>query len=66
MFFVAILEKHEVLLLIGLIIILGCFFYYLAVKSRKTYTCPECGEKVKVEHMETSRCGMCGSLLKQD
>ncbi len=43
----------------------GVLFYYLAVRSRKTYTCLECGESVRVEHMETARCGMCGSLLKE-
>lgn len=66
MFFIYSLEKHEFFLLLLLIAILAAVFYYFAVKSRKSYTCPECGEKVRVEHMSTSRCSMCGSLLKQD
>ncbi len=66
MIFIYSLERHELFLLILIIIILAALFYYLAVKSRKSYTCPECGEKMKVEHMDTARCGMCGSLLTQD
>ena len=60
------LERHEAVILILLIILLAGVFYYFAVKSRKTYTCPECGEQTKVEHMDTARCGMCGSLLEKD
>jgi len=66
MIFIYSLERHELFLLIFILLILAAFFYYLAVKSRKSYTCPECGEKIKVEHMDTARCGMCGSLLKQE
>lgn len=51
---------------IFLVLTFGILFYYLAVRSRKTYTCPECGESVRVELMETARCGMCGSLLKEN
>jgi len=66
MIFIYSLEKYELFLLILIVLILAGLFYYLAVKSRKSYTCPECGEKTKVEYMNTTRCGMCGSLLKQD
>ncbi|MCP4346662.1 MAG: hypothetical protein GY795_14190 [Desulfobacterales bacterium] len=54
-----------VIIIICIVIVFGGFFYYLAVRSRKTYRCPECGESVRVEHMETARCGMCGSLLEE-
>jgi ribosomal protein S27AE len=66
MIFIYSLERYELLLLIACFVVVAAICYYFAVKSRKTYICPECGEKTKVEHMETSRCGMCGSLLKQD
>lgn len=66
MLFIYSLERHEFIFLLILLAIVAAGCYYFAVKSRKTYTCSECGEKVKVEHMETSRCGMCGSLLKRD
>ncbi len=66
MIFIYSLERHEFILLILFLAVVAAICYYFAVKSRKTYTCPECGEKTKVEHMETSRCGMCGSLLKLD
>jgi len=48
-----------------LVTVFAGLMYYLAVRSRKTYKCPECGESIKVEHMETTRCGTCGSLLKR-
>lgn len=57
------LQRHEMVLLIAGLLALGGICYYFAVRSRKTYICPECGEKQRVEHMETSRCGMCGSQL---
>ncbi len=66
MLFIYSLEKHELILLVVGFAVLAVICYYFAVKSRKTYTCPECGEIIKVELMETSRCSMCGSLLKLD
>lgn len=49
-----------------ILLILAVFFYFLSVRSRKSYNCPQCGEKVRVEHMKASRCGMCGTPLKQE
>lgn len=66
MIFIYSLERHELILLFLLILAVAGVCFYFAVKSRKSYTCPECGEKFKVEHMETARCGMCGSLLNRD
>jgi len=66
MLFIYSLERHELFPLISGVLLFAALFYYLAVKSRKSYTCPECGEKIRVEHMKTTRCGMCGSLLKKD
>lgn len=64
MIFIYSLERHEFILLFVILAVITAICYYFSVKSRKTYTCPECGEEVIVEHMETSRCGMCGSQLK--
>lgn len=66
MIFIYSLKPHELFLIIALLLVIAIVCYYFAVKSRKSYTCPECGEKTKVEHMDTARCGMCGSLLDQD
>ena len=44
---------------------LALLFYFLAVKSRKTYSCPSCGEIVTVEHMTAHHCGMCGAPLEE-
>ena len=66
MLFIYALERHELFLLLASVFLLAGGCYYFAVRSRKSYTCPECGEKVRVEHMETARCGLCGSLLEQD
>ncbi|MDM8524018.1 hypothetical protein QUF80_11680 [Desulfococcaceae bacterium HSG8] len=60
------LERYEFFIIIIVLIVLSAIFYYLSVRSRKQYKCPECGESVNVEHMETARCGMCGSLLKKE
>lgn len=54
------------LLILPIIILLAILFYILAVQSRKSYQCPQCGEKVRVEYMDASRCGMCGAPLKRE
>ncbi|PID76521.1 MAG: hypothetical protein CSB24_06225 [Deltaproteobacteria bacterium] len=63
MFFIYNLQRFEFFILVALVLAAGGIFYYFSVKSRKTYECPECGEKLAVEHMESARCGMCGSEL---
>ncbi len=56
-----------ILVVIALVFIpLAILFYLLAVRSRKTYRCPACGESVQVEHMNAQRCGMCGAPLKEN
>lgn len=55
------------LLLFWLLIIpLAILLYYLAVRSRKTYRCPQCGESIRVEYLTAKRCGMCGAPLKEE
>lgn len=66
MFFIYRLEQHELILLFVIFCIVAVVCYHFAVKSRKSYSCPECGEKMEVEHMEASRCSMCGALLEKD
>ncbi len=50
----------------AIIVSVAILFYFLAVQSRKSYKCLQCGEKVRVEYMDASRCGMCGAPLKQE
>ncbi len=54
------------LIALPILLILALLFYFLSVQSRKTYNCPQCGERVRVEHMNASRCGMCGAPIKQE
>ena len=48
------------------IILLGLIFYFFSVRSRKSYRCPQCGERIRVEHMEAENCNMCGAPLKKE
>lgn len=66
MLFIYSMERYEFIFLVLAVIIIAAICYYFAVKSRKSYTCPECGEKINVEYMEARHCGMCGALLNQD
>jgi len=50
---------------IGGLVLLAVLFYVLAVQSRKTYVCPQCGEQLRVEHMDASHCNMCGAPLER-
>ena len=57
--------------MVGVVILLAfiplaILFYLLAVRSRKSYRCPACGEAVQVEHMNAQRCGMCGAPLREN
>jgi len=53
-------------IILGAIIILGLFLYYISVRSRKYYKCPKCGEKIRVEHMEAENCNICGAPLERE
>ncbi|MCP4702463.1 MAG: hypothetical protein GY862_37230 [Gammaproteobacteria bacterium] len=66
MIFLYNLNKYELFILIAGVLALAAVVYYFAVRSRKVYTCPECGEEIRVEHMETERCNICGALLKRE
>ena len=46
-----------------LLVLLGIICYLYSVSTRKYYTCPECGEKFRTEHMEASHCSTCGAEL---
>ena len=47
----------------GLVLGLMIVFFLRSRESRKTYSCPRCGEQVTVELMEASRCNSCGAPL---
>lgn len=53
-----------VLFYLALFVIVGIpafYFYVKAVKSRKYYKCPNCGEIYRTEHMISTCCKICGS-----
>jgi hypothetical protein len=47
----------------AIILGLGIVFTIRAVLSRKTYRCPSCGERVRVELMAAAHCNTCGAPL---
>ncbi len=49
-----------------LMFIIGIFGFIFALKSRKTYKCPECGETFKAEYMDAKTCKVCGANLEVD
>ena len=52
-------------LILGVVIVLGLVFYIFSVRSRKSYRCPQCGERItNIEHMKARHCGMCGAPLE--
>lgn len=51
---------------LGLMVIIGIFGFIFALKSRKTYRCPECGETFKAEYMDAKTCKVCGANLEVD
>ena len=53
------------LLIYGSIAAIGVIAFLFSVKSRKSYTCPSCGEKIRVEHMDAQRCNVCGTSLEK-
>jgi ribosomal protein S27AE len=36
------------------------------VASRKSYRCPQCGERFTTEHLNAKRCGHCGAELERE
>ncbi len=55
-----------VLVYVGILLAILFFavlFYTLAVQSRKNYTCPVCGERIQMEHLDASHCNTCGAPL---
>jgi len=50
---------------LAVISVLALVFFFFSVRSRRRYECPECGERVMVEHMTASRCNMCGAELQE-
>jgi hypothetical protein len=59
------MEALGVILLYALISLLICglglFLYLRSVASRRTLTCPQCGEVQTVELMNATHCNTCGA-----
>ena len=53
------------ILLLPLVLIAGAIAWWFAVRSRRTYVCPSCGNQVTVEHMTASSCNICGAPLNE-
>ena len=53
--------------LIGIVVIAaGIIVYMFAVASRKSYFCPQCGEKMTTEYLNATHCGHCGADLRRE
>ena len=52
-------------LMIGALILIPVVLYVFSVSSRKSYSCPECGEQITTEYLNAKRCNMCGAPLQQ-
>ena len=53
------------ILALPLIVIIGGLAWWFAVRSRRSYVCPSCGQAVTVEHMTASSCNVCGAPLQE-
>lgn len=52
---------------VGLLLLcLAIVLYLFARSSRKSYSCPECGERITTEYLNARRCGMCGAELRRE
>ncbi|MCB1218647.1 hypothetical protein KDL44_14785 [bacterium] len=40
--------------------------YLISVNSRRHYSCPQCGERIMMEHGTASICSACGAALVED
>ena len=50
---------------IAALIVLGVLFYLRAVASRRGMRCPQCGEYMRIELMDTAqRCNTCGAPME--
>lgn len=54
-----------ILLLAPIVLVLGAIVWWVAIKSRRSYVCPSCGNAVTVEHMSASNCNVCGAPLRE-
>ena len=51
--------------LVSLIVLVPVAFFLLSWGSRKSYRCPQCGERMTTEYLSAKHCGMCGAPLEQ-
>jgi ribosomal protein S27AE len=60
------MEDWFVIIGIALLVAVGVVFYMFSVASRKSYRCPQCGERFTTEHLDAKRCGHCGTELERE
>mgnify|MGYP002623430423 CR=1 FL=1 len=53
------------ILLVVIFVIVCKKVYENAIKSRKYYVCPNCGESFRSEHMKSKCCKVCGANLEE-
>lgn len=51
--------------LVSLIVLVPVVFFLFALGSRRSYRCPQCGERMTTEYLSAKHCGMCGAPLEQ-
>ena len=60
----------EILLIyggVGVVLLAGCIIFYMFSRaSRKSYSCPQCGERMTTEYLNATRCGHCGAELRRE
>lgn len=49
--------------LVGLVLLAPIVFFAFSLASRKSYSCPQCGERITTEYLDAEHCSMCGAPL---
>ena len=53
-------------MLYGLVILVPIALYFFSVSSRRSYRCPQCGERITTEYLDAKHCNMCGAPLTKE
>lgn len=40
-------------------------FFVFSVASRRSYRCPQCGERITTEYLKAKHCNLCGAPLQE-
>ncbi len=57
-------DYFSIFLLIAIVVV-GIICFIFAIRSRKYYKCPVCGESFRAEFMKAKRCKVCGAELDE-